>query len=309
MESSATSHRAEKDVGTIDVTDDALPSVRDDSTCRRLLTLADDGIACVPLVVEARFRRRYRDIPLHAHAGRVEITTCLRGNIEYECEGRPYRFRPGDVFVVAPGLFHRPLSYPKGLHRYRLLFQPPRRGRAILGLAKAESDWLVDGILSLGVQQFADGGDVRSGFQKVVQLVDVLPANSAERRLKLRVAVADLLLAIIAAAKAPPRILPANRVKQLVDEMRDHPERNYAMDSLSARLQMSPTALQLRFKHLTGLPPHAFLTECRMDMARRLIREGRPIEVVANSLGYASAKHFSGIFRRFVGCAPSRWTE
>ena len=81
-------------------------------------------------------------------------------------------------------------------------------------------------------------------------------------------------------------------------------------ETRTASWQLEHAITSLRdLEQWLGLPPHAFLTECHMDMARRLIREGRPIEVVAHSLGYASAKHFSGIFRRFVGCAPSRWTE
>ena len=292
---------------TMKDTASVLPSVRDDDNCRRLVTLEEDGVKCIPLIGEARFRRRYRDIPLHTHGECMEITLCMRGNLEYECQGRRYRFWPGDVFTVSPGLLHRPMSYPKGLHRYRLLFQPPKKGGTVLGLAKAESDWIVDGILSLGVGQFVDRGEVRNCFHKVLQLFDELPANTPERRLKLRIAVVDLLLAIIAAAKEQPRVLPANRVRQLVEEIRNHPERGYALDSMAARLQVSPSALQIRFKHLTGLPPHAFVTECRMDQAKKMLSESIPVEVVANRLGYASPKHFSGLFRRIVGCAPSKW--
>lgn len=284
-----------------------LPSVRDDDDCRRLVTLEADDIGCIPLIGEARFLQRYRDIPLHSHDGCMEITLCLRGNLEYECQGRVYRFWPGDVFTVPPGMLHRPTSYPKGMHRYRLLFRPPGRGRTVLGLARAESDWLVQGVLSLGVGQFADRGDVRDRFQKVFQIFDELPRGTPERKLKLRVAVCDLLLSVVAAAKARPKVLPANRVQRLVAEIRSHPERSYAMDSLSAQLQMSPTALQLRFRHLTGLPPHAFVTECRMESAKRMLADGILVEVVANRLGYASPKHFSGLFRRIVGCAPSKF--
>ena len=285
----------------------ALPSVRDDRSCRRLLALDKEGIRCVPLLGEARFQRRYRDIAFHVHEGCIEVTLCLRGNLEYECGGKTYRFRPGDVFVAGLDVPHRPKSYPKGLHRYRLLFRPPCGRASVLGLPKRESAWLVERLLALGTCQFTDNGKVRAGFQRALSAYDDRTGEPDGRRLRLRVAVADLLLATVEASCERERVLPANRVRRLIEEMRRNPEGAYGVDDLSARLQMSASSLQHRFRRLTGLPPHAFLTECRMEAAKRMLSERKPVEVVAHRLGYASPKHFSGLFRRFVGCAPSKW--
>ena len=282
-----------------------LPSVRDDADCRRLLSLEPDRIDCIPLIGEARFLRRYRDIDAHVHAGCIEITLCIRGNLIYECCGKRYPFRTGDVFVVGAGKRHRPLSYPKGLHRYRLLFRLPSGKTPVLGLPKDESDCLVKGLTALGVRRFVDRGGVQNGFRRVFEILDGRIRNPPRRRLLLRAAVLNLLIAVLSEARAPDPVLPETRIRQLADEIRANPERIYEMSEIASGLGISPSTLQSRFRRILGMPPYAYQLECRMEKAKLALSAGQSVASVANFLGYASPKHFAVQFRRYVGCPPS----
>lgn len=282
-----------------------LPSVRDDEDCRRLLSLEPDRIDCIPLIGEARFLRRYRDIDTHVHAGCIEITLCIRGNLTYECCGKRYPFRTGDVFIVGAGKRHRPLSYPKGLHRYRLLFRLPFGKTPVLGLPKDESDCLVKDLAALGVRRFVDRGGVQNGFRRVFEILDGKVRNPSRRRLLLRTAVLNLLLAVLSEACAPDPVLPETRIRQLADEIRANPERIYEMTEIANGLGISPSTLQSRFRRILGMPPYAYQLECRMEKAKRALSAGQSVASVANFLGYASPKHFAVQFRRYVGCPPS----
>ena len=282
-----------------------LPSVRDDADCRRLLSLEPDRIDCIPLIGEARFLRRYRDIDAHVHAGCIEITLCIRGNLTYECCGKRYPFRTGDVFVVGAGKRHRPLSYPKGLHRYRLLFRLPSGKTPVLGLPKDESDCLVKDLTALGVRRFVDRGGVQNGFRRVFEILDGKVRNPSRRRLLLRTAVLNLLIAVLSEARAPDPVLPETRIRQLADEIRANPERIYEMTEIANGLGISPSTLQSRFRRILGMPPYAYQLECRMEKAKRALSAGQSVASVANFLGYASPKHFAVQFRRYVGCPPS----
>ena len=285
----------------------SLPSVRDDAGCRRLLSLEPDRIDCIPLIGEARFLRRYRDIGAHVHAGCIEITLCIRGNLTYECNGKKYPFRTGDVFVVGAGKRHRPLSYPKGLHRYRLLFRLPSGKTPVLGLPKDESACLVRDLVALGVRRFVDRGGVQNGFRRVFEILGEKIRNPSRRRLLLRTAVLNLLLAVLSEACAPDPVLPEARIRQLADEIRANPERIYEIDEIANGLGISPSTLQSRFRRILGMPPYAYQLECRMEKAKRALSAGQSVASVANFLGYASPKHFAVQFRRHVGCPPSRF--
>ena len=219
--------------------EDKLTPVALDESSRYLVSLEDVGIPCVPLIGESHFRRRYRNVRYHMHPGCYEFTLCLRGNIEYECRGKTYRFHPGDIFAVGPGIPHRTSSFPKGLRRYRMLFKMGTGDKQILGFSAEETRWIIRSIRAIGVGHFSDTGEVRRGFQRVMQIEREAHRSAPERRIKLKVAIAQLILSIISLANQPLQTYPGNKVKMVIEEMRSHPEREYSMDDILSRLRMS----------------------------------------------------------------------
>jgi AraC-like DNA-binding protein len=116
-----------------------------------------------------------------------------------------------------------------------------------------------------------------------------------------------LLLAVVDAASATSYDRAEVRLSRLVEEMRQHPERAYPLDRISESLGFSPSNLLVRFKRLTGLPPHAFLLQCRIDRAKTMLAEGVSVGSVAHQLGFSSSQHFSGQFKAATGFSPTGW--
>ncbi len=70
-------------------------------------------------------------------------------------------------------------------------------------------------------------------------------------------------------------------------------------------IPMSPFHFARMFKLATGLAPHAYITERRMDLARKLLAETDIALVeVASRVGYQTQAHFTGVFHRHVGVTP-----
>ncbi|MBN8524613.1 MAG: AraC family transcriptional regulator [Planctomycetes bacterium] len=61
------------------------------------------------------------------------------------------------------------------------------------------------------------------------------------------------------------------------------------------------------FVRTFGMPPLRYLTLVRMEAAKRLLLDGLPVATVANRLGYSDAAHFTLLFRRLLGLAPTSW--
>ena len=72
---------------------------------------------------------------------------------------------------------------------------------------------------------------------------------------------------------------------------------------------LSRFELVRRFKHQTGLPPHAFQTDLRINAARELLTQGRPPVEVALACGFADQAHLTRTFRRMVGITPARYAR
>jgi AraC-like DNA-binding protein len=89
----------------------------------------------------------------------------------------------------------------------------------------------------------------------------------------------------------------------LADSLADPP----SLDELAAAAGMSPFALLRAFRDATGLPPHAYLNQLRVRLARRLLDAGlRPAEVAAET-GFADQPHLTRHFKRVVGVPPGAY--
>jgi AraC-type DNA-binding domain-containing proteins len=56
------------------------------------------------------------------------------------------------------------------------------------------------------------------------------------------------------------------------------------------------------FRRTTGLTPHQFLIRARVDRAKEMLRFSKlPVTEIAMRCGFASASHFAGTFKKFVG--------
>lgn len=109
----------------------------------------------------------------------------------------------------------------------------------------------------------------------------------------------DLMPAGWLRALADPRIATALRL------MHGDPGRSWHLDELARACAMSRTTFADRFKAVAGVAPLTYLTEWRMRLAERALREdSTPVSVIAPSLGYTSESAFSNAFKRVTGTSP-----
>ena len=278
-----------------------------DTPERRVLSLEPDGILCMPVIGFDCYRKKWQEASLHVHDECLEISLCLRGDLTLESNGKIYPFKPGVMFATGPEDVHRIRSYPKGMSKYWFLFRIPKDGFPLLNLPSKEAASLTDALMSIVNRPFAGTDEVKRLFKKLFSLCDTLPPGTSERSLRLRSVVLALLLAVVDAASATSYDRAEVRLCRLVEEMRKHPERAYPLDRISESLGFSPSNLLVRFKRLTGLPPHAFLLQCRIDRAKTMLAEGVSVGSVAHQLGFSSSQHFSSQFKAATGFSPTGW--
>ncbi|MEN9017411.1 MAG: AraC family transcriptional regulator [Hellea sp.] len=73
---------------------------------------------------------------------------------------------------------------------------------------------------------------------------------------------------------------------------------------------LSVSALERRFKKHMGQTPKNYISEVRLDNARRLLIENkRPIIEIANQCGFSEHSYFSKQFKKMYGISPSTLRE
>ena len=83
-----------------------------------------------------------------------------------------------------------------------------------------------------------------------------------------------------------------------------HPERPWTVADLAAEAHLSRSAFAERFAERVGRAPLAYLTEHRMRLATRALREGQPLTGVAAGAGYGSVAAFARAYKRSTGLSP-----
>jgi AraC-like DNA-binding protein len=122
----------------------------------------------------------------------------------------------------------------------------------------------------------------------------------------------ELLLALLArtaregGAAAAQRRAPAaiGRAKSRID---DAPAAAITLADLACETGLSRFQVLRGFVRATGFTPHAYLTQRRIDLARRLIARRVPLAEAAAACGFADQSHMTRTFVRKYGVSPGAY--
>ncbi|WP_172201766.1 AraC family transcriptional regulator [Niveibacterium sp. COAC-50] len=137
--------------------------------------------------------------------------------------------------------------------------------------------------------------------RRFCQLNDVLfsPQQAAAKEEALIGFVGGLAFDAAAPEDSPPRW-----VADLTTYLDRHCDQNLSILELAKLFGVSRYHLIRVFKLNTGLAPHAFQIDCRVNKARELLRDGEAIADVASQLGFSDQSHFQRAFRQRVSVTP-----
>ena len=91
--------------------------------------------------------------------------------------------------------------------------------------------------------------------------------------------------------------------------MHEKPGHPWTLDELGSRAGMSRSRFAATFREVVGMTPGSYLSGWRITVARDLLRKGRPLRLVAEDVGYASAPALSRAFRAATRQSPREWRK
>jgi AraC-like DNA-binding protein len=96
-------------------------------------------------------------------------------------------------------------------------------------------------------------------------------------------------------------------VRRALDYMQANLARDLSINELAACAGLSPFHFVRCFRKATGLPPHACLTQLRLDQARRLLSGGKSPAEAALAVGFYDQSHLIRHFKRTYGITPGQY--
>ncbi len=85
---------------------------------------------------------------------------------------------------------------------------------------------------------------------------------------------------------------------------------DFNVDMLTQEVGISRAQLHRKMKEMTGISTSEFIRNIRLEQAARLLKEQKiNVTQVAYTVGFSNLAHFSTIFRKHFGVAPSEYAE
>ncbi|KAE9649108.1 AraC family transcriptional regulator [Pseudomonas sp. PB106] len=97
------------------------------------------------------------------------------------------------------------------------------------------------------------------------------------------------------------------RLSRALNLMHEQPQTPWSVAELAAVANMSRASFAEQFRRVVGQTPADYLLSWRVSLAQKRLREGKPIALIAEEVGYESPSALARAFRRKTGLSPREW--
>lgn len=106
------------------------------------------------------------------------------------------------------------------------------------------------------------------------------------------------------------QMAPDGKLKEVQLWVLNHLTESHSVESLAERAMMSPRSFYRRFKETTGITPSRFVSEVRVDAAKRLLEESPlQIKAIASQCGFGDEERMRRTFHRWLGISPDDYRQ
>ncbi len=240
----------------------------------------------------------------HFHEGHV-IGVIENGNLGFDYKGEKLVATKGEINIADPGEVHNGFSVSSQGWQYRMFY-----------LKSGHLDRICDEIVDKKQPMpFFKRGVIKDGWfaKSLLQLHKDFnnPGISLlEKESRFYALIAKFLMKHAKTSIAPissgSEQLAVSKAKQFIEA---HYESNISLSDLSRVVELSRYYFLRVFKNETGLTPHAYLNQIRIERAKKLINANNPIIETAYSTGFFDQSHLNRVFKKIYGITPGQYSK
>lgn len=97
-------------------------------------------------------------------------------------------------------------------------------------------------------------------------------------------------------------------IRQIVHYIQRHIDQPLNVDTIAEELRFNRSYLSHKFHKKTGMKLHAFIQDCKIQEAKRLLTfTTKSISEISNYLCFSSQSHFQNVFKKVAGITPYQY--
>lgn len=242
-----------------------------------------------------------------------EIILLLKGSVTYKIEGQTYHLSPMDTIVVQPNQLHsREIDPQSPYERMVLHFAPDLLPSfADLPLLSSTANSPLSPVLPRRIIK-------QTNFVSLMEQCVALSSGESKytdlRFISIILQIVETLNEVVLALseEQPPRPIKVDKISHAcIQYINEHiTERELlSPEKIAAALHISASHLQHTFKKEIGVSLHKYVSNQRLQLARKLLLQGHSPQSVSNQLNYDYYSTFYHSFVRRFGATPHSFTE
>jgi len=250
---------------------------------------------------------RPTDVAVHHHDF-YEIYFFVSGTVEYWVEGRTYKLRPGDLMLIHPMQLHRPIIDPDTLYERIVLWIDQK----YLEHLSPDGDVLLSafegGSANILHPSPLTRTELQDRFNALVReyYSQEAGARLCARGLFLQTLVEISRLSMRSEAPRKTKEETADLTSRVLAFISEHYRQDLTLGSLSEYFFVSKYHLSHEFSRSTGISVYRFILLKRLQVARRLLQEGKAPGEVYLECGFKDYTNFYRAFKAEYGVSPRR---
>ena len=254
-----------------------------------------------------------------SHTKTFAINHCEEGRIECKFTSGEYLYMgPGDMSLgwhISSNYQHENY-FPTKLFKGVVLLVDVEKAQPILDTLVTETRIDLTQLANRFCEQ-SEFGMMMEETESVRQIFSSLykvPDQIKGHYFKLKVIEIFLLLSIISTTNHEKRSSYRKQQVDIVKAVNEYISTQFmkriTIDSLSDQFDIPTSTLKRCFKGVYGTTIHHYLKECRINAAKRLLRESdQSVLEIANAVGYENGSKFTSAFKEATGVTPSAYRK
>jgi AraC-like DNA-binding protein len=230
------------------------------------------------------------------------IPVIVAGAEGYRYLGTDYVAEAGSVPIINPGELHTGARAIEAGWRYRVLYAPVdfvhQLAVDVAGQQQA-LPWFEPGVIR--------DPDLAQRLARAHRLLEA-DADPLAAEAAILDALSTLLVRYSRGQSKPSRLAADDtRVAAMKAQLTGDLAAPLKLVELAGTVGLSPFHAARLFTQTTGLPPHAWRNQVRLQRSLAPLRAGVSVTEVAAASGFTDQSHFTRHFRRMFGVPPGRW--